>query len=117
MTTIPATFWQQIGHQLDRIATEAPDTFDKVRAILLDPAYDQIVKDVNRNFRITFGPDAAFFAGSGGDRTLFHALYRAGWSVITMEASYYYVMRHETTGEALTYIEGDVVRGDQIGGE
>jgi hypothetical protein len=106
------TFWQQIDAQLDRIETEKPDTFDGVRAILLDTQYAAVVDDVNLNGVRTFGPDAAFFAGSGGDRSLWGALHTAGWARVWSGASYYYMVQHPITAETLTYCEGDVLRGD-----
>lgn len=109
---IPGGFWPQIDHQLTRIASQSPDTFDGVREILLDPAYDDIVADVNLNGQRTFDSDSAFFAGSGGDATLAGALHCAGWRIISSGASYYYTMAHPDTNETLMYIEGDVVRGD-----
>lgn len=115
MTTnadIPSGFWQQIAHQLERIQTEKPDTFDTLRAILLDPAYTDITAEINRNGEHTFSKNAAFFAGSGGDATL--SLETIGWHLVSYEALYYYSVKHVRTGETLTYIEGDVLRGDQI---
>lgn len=116
MTTVPAPvpagFWQQIDHQLDRIKRDKPSTFDEIRAILLDPSYVDITAEINRNFVRHFGPDAAFFAGSGGDRTLFSTLYAAGWQPLEHEAAYYYAVQHPTTHEIITYTEGDVERGD-----
>ncbi|WP_181273620.1 hypothetical protein [Brevibacterium oceani] len=111
---IPEGFWGQIDHQLDRIEHERPTTFDEVRTLLLDLEYEQIVLDVHRNFPRAFDLDSAFFAGSGGDRQLRQALHAAGWRTTESRASYYYTMRHRDTGEELTYIEGDVVRGDQF---
>lgn len=107
------TFWTEIDEQLDTIANDKPDTFDGVRAILLDPAYVEIQKDIHLNGPRAFGPDAAFFAGSGGDRSLWAALWKAGWAEIWGEASYYHVAQHPITGEKLTYIEGDVMRGER----
>jgi hypothetical protein len=106
------TFWEQIDHQLDRIVSDRPDTFDGVRAILLDTRYDEIQRDRNLNGLREFNPDAAFFAGSGGEATLRDSLRDAGWVVTWSKASYCYGMRHHATGETLTYIEGDVLRGD-----
>lgn len=116
MTTpvIPEGFWPQIQHQLDRVAEEKPDTFDAVRAILVDPAYTDIAAYVHRNGQRPFSADEAFFAGSGGDEDLADALLEAGWVVVASEASYYYAARHRRTGEELTYIEGDVVRGNRF---
>ena len=54
----------------------------------------------------------AFFGGSGGDETLFGALIDAGWRVRSIESDYYFVAT-SPGGEALTYIEGDVYRGNR----
>lgn len=113
-TAVPSRFWPQVDHQLDRVVVERSTTFDEVRAILLDPAYDEIVAEVNRNFQRHFDDNSAFFAGSGGDATLRSALESAGWWVVASQAPYYYSMVHRSTGETLTYIEGDVVRGDRL---
>lgn len=109
-----ATFWTQIDDQLDEIAATRADTFDAVRAILLGPDVDLVTDEINRNGTRSFGPDAAFFAGSGGDRTLGQALRAAGWLTKEVQESYYYVMFHPATGDELTYIEGDLLRGDQM---
>lgn len=54
----------------------------------------------------------AFFGGSGGDESVWDALCEAGWTQIWAEAHYYYAMR-APDGSAITYIEGDIYRGDQ----
>lgn len=109
---IPTGFWAQIAHQLERIRRTEASTFDEVRSILLDPIYDEIVADVNKNWERRFDTDSAFFAGSGGEHSLYSALVAAGWSTIWARASYHYAMVHDRTGEKLTYIEGDVERGE-----
>lgn len=113
-TLIPDDFWSQIDHQLARISEEKPATFDDVRAILLDLNYDQIVLETHRNRPRPFDTNSAFFAGSGGDATVLNALRDAGWHIRVYRTSYHYSVIHERSGEALTYIEGDVVRGDQF---
>lgn len=105
---VPTTFWGQIDHQLGRIRTEKPQTFSGLREILMDPAYDQITQDVNRNGARSFGPGQAFFAGSGGDDTVFDALLDAGWMVTKFIADYHYTAIHPTTRGALSYTEGDL---------
>lgn len=112
--TIPGGFWPQIDHQLERITAERPDTFDGVRDILLDLGYDEVVLEIHRNGPRPFNLDSAFFAGSGGDATLRNALEAADWWVLESQAPYYYSMIHRGTGQTLTYIEGDVVRGDRF---
>lgn len=106
--TIPTNFWGQIDHQLDRIGYEKAQTFSAVRDILLDPAYNQIVADVNANGPRTFGDNDAFFAGSGGDRSLLGALSAAGWEALTVHASYHWTATNAASGEKIEYIEGDL---------
>jgi hypothetical protein len=112
----PQGFWAQIDHQLARIAAEKPETFDAVRAILTDPTYDSITAETNRNGERQFTNDTAFFAGSGGDKTLYGALDKANWYIRFYEASYHYVVFNRNTGETFTYTEGDVHRGDALSG-
>jgi hypothetical protein len=111
---VPTGFWPQITHQLAAVVYHRPSTFEGVRRILLDPVYDDIAAERNRNGVRHFGPDAAFFAGSGGDETLMKALVKAGWQIGTEKASYWYTMAHPQSGETLTYTEGDVELGDKI---
>jgi hypothetical protein len=93
-------FWTAVDDVLDRIASEKPNTFDGVKAIL-------------DTHEAKAGPDEAFFAGSGGDRTLYGSLHAAGWETTWFEAGYYYGARHPATGDELSYVEGDVLRGNQ----
>jgi hypothetical protein len=53
-----------------------------------------------------------FFAGSGGDDSVWSALTDAGWTQVWAEAAYYYVMK-APDGSMITYVEGDVYRGDE----
>ena len=90
-------FWDLIDAQLDEIGAGC-QTFDAVRLVLGRGS----------------SPDATFFAGSGGDRTLAEELRRSGWEHVWGDRIFY-VMRHPVSGEVLTYIEGDVLRGDHRG--
>lgn len=110
---VPNEFWAQIDHQLLRIMTNRPTSFDQVRAVLLDECYDSVLADVNLNGARSFDDDTAFFAGSGGEKTLNEALRYAGWYGIGWRAPYFYAMSHDS-GDILTYIEGDVLRGDRM---
>jgi hypothetical protein len=87
-------FWGDINRQLTELRTAT--TADDVLRIL--PGGE--------------GGADGFFAGSGGDDTVMEALQAAGWTVIWARASYYYVMR-APDGDEITYVEGDILRGDQ----
>lgn len=99
------SFWAAIDDTLDRIEAERPETFDGVAAALDN--------ETVRAYSGIFNADQSFFGGSGGDRSLWSALRRAGWVRTWVDADYYYVARHPVSGEVLTYCEGDVIRGDQ----
>jgi hypothetical protein len=98
-------FWQQIDRALAYIDDGEPETFDDVKLILDvwgDP--DGVG---------THTPDVSFFAGSGGDRQLLDALDEAGWKTLWCKATYHFAVQHPRTLETLTYVEGDVYRGDR----
>ena len=52
----------------------------------------------------------AFFAGSGGDGSVYESLSAAGWSVVWFEAGYHWCMQ-APDGSRVTYVEGDIYRG------
>ncbi|MEV3860696.1 hypothetical protein AB0J38_41105 [Streptomyces sp. NPDC050095] len=54
----------------------------------------------------------AFFAGSGGDETVYGALHKAGWMPVWEPWEGFYVMK-APDGSLITYIEGDIYRGDR----
>ena len=60
--------------------------------------------------------EKAFFAGSGGDGTVFDALRDAGWATETYEASYYWCLK-APNGDLISYVEGDVYVGNMLIGE
>ncbi|MFE7328038.1 hypothetical protein ACFU8W_24205 [Streptomyces sp. NPDC057565] len=97
------TFWALIAGQHKEL--ESARTADDVIRIL----------GPDRN---PHGPDwdgasgDAFFAGSGGDQTVNAALHTAGWTLIWAQAPYYYAMR-APDGSTITYVEGDIYRGDR----
>lgn len=93
-------FWKNVDDQLDHIERDKPSTAQGVFDIM------------NQYHAPSSGK--AFFPGSGGDRDLEAALSTAGWVMEQYEAHYYYAMRHPDTDEVITYIEGDVVEGNQI---
>jgi len=96
-----STYWDGIEAGLVRIGSEKPDTFDEVKAIL----------DTLPGGEVSSGD--AFFGGSGGDLSLSDALHDEGWRYVWSEASYHWCMR-SPVGELLTYVEGDVYRGNTM---
>lgn len=85
-------FWAHIEEQLTKL--KSAKTADEVIAILDPPSSGD-----------------AFFAGSGGDGSIAGVLYEAGWHTTWYEADYYWVMQ-APNGDKITYVEGDVYRGD-----
>lgn len=93
-------FWVNVDAQLDHIEESRPSTAQ------------QVIDVMNLYERPSSGQ--AFFAGSGGDRTLLGSLSKAGWFVYKIEAIYYWVAQHPDTKDLVTYIEGDVYIGDHM---
>ncbi|MBM9624733.1 hypothetical protein [Streptomyces zhihengii] len=93
MTDMLDTFWAAINQQLEQLRT-ATNADDVLRTLATDQ-----------------GPDRGFFAGSGGDETVSAALHHAGWELTWAESSIDYTMR-APDGSMITYIEGDILRGD-----
>ncbi|MEU5242197.1 hypothetical protein ACH4UR_37385 [Streptomyces lydicus] len=100
---MPGPFWTVIAEQHQEL--HSARTADDVIRIL---SHD----------RNPYGPDwdgaagDAFFAGAGGDKTVNAALRTAGWTTIWAESPLYYVKR-APDGSVITYIEGDIYRGDR----
>lgn len=73
------------------------------------------VDDVLRILGEHFAPSSseAFFGGSGGDRSVLGTLMwdRADWSTVWVDADYYWCAR-DANGDTLSYVEGDVERGN-----
>lgn len=101
-----------------------PDFWAVVKAQLGELETAQSADDVLRILspeRDPYGPGhntggEGFFAGSGGDDTVQEALEEAGWTVVWQspkagESHIYYVMQ-APNGDKITYIEGDIERGD-----
>lgn len=102
-----STYWGGIKDGLAQIGTEKPQTFDEVKAIL-----DFMPGSAPMDGEDSMVDGEAFFGGSGGDDTLSDALKQAGWRYVWSEAAYWWAMR-SPAGEILTYVEGDVYRGDR----
>lgn len=95
--------------------------WDAIDAQLAEAAQAKTADDVLR----IFGPDKVpqggaeffsgegFFSGSGGDATLYGALMKAGWTWVKGD-DIFWVMK-APNGDLITYIEGDIYRGDQMG--
>lgn len=96
-------FWTVIEAQLIELRT-AKTADDVVRILSLE--------------RNPHGPGVAagdadgFFAGGGGDGSVWAALADAGWSTVWRKASYYWAMQ-APNGDLITYVEGDIYRGDR----
>lgn len=58
----------------------------------------------------------AFFGGGGGDETVWDSLYEAGWKHVWSDADYYWCMK-APDGSEITYVEGDIYRGNTRAGE
>lgn len=52
-----------------------------------------------------------FFGGSGGGGSIWGELSEAGWEPVWSDADYYWCMR-APNGDMLTYVEGDLYRGN-----
>ncbi|MEU3862823.1 hypothetical protein AB0F03_36955 [Streptomyces sp. NPDC028722] len=95
-----------------------PDTLDIFWAVIAEQLKElrtaKTADDVLRTLATDQGPNRGFFAGSGGDETVSDALHTAGWELVWAESSIYYTMR-APDGSMITYIEGDIHRGDRHG--
>ncbi|MFG3176569.1 hypothetical protein ACGFZC_16095 [[Kitasatospora] papulosa] len=102
---MPDQFWTAITQQLKELES-AKNADDVIR--ILSPE------------RNPYGPDwdgqdgaaSGFFAGSGGDGTVRGSLFTAGWNDVWLIAPYYYAIQ-APDGSMITYIEGDIYRGNR----
>lgn len=102
-------FWAVIDAQLEELKTaETADDVLRILAVDRDPYYT-VLGDTECHG--PGNPAHGFFAGGGGDGSVQASLAEAGWVTIWAEASYYYAMR-APCGDAITYVEGDIYRGD-----
>jgi hypothetical protein len=97
MTLDGKAFWLTIGKQL-ALARRARTADDVIRIFKTEhnPYGDP---------KITGAP--GFFAGSGGDGSLYDELFEAGWVPVWWEASYYWCLR-APDGSTIKYVEGDL---------
>jgi hypothetical protein len=98
-------FWTAVAAQLSELRTAA--SADDVLRILAParnpygPGWDSMD-----------GAAEGFFAGSGGNDSVWDALDDAGWSQVWARAAFFYALT-APDGSVITYIEGDVYRGDR----
>lgn len=90
-------FWAVVEQQLDQLKT-AKTADDVIRICPATPG-------------ISSGD--GFFGGSGGDASVEGALHEAGWTHIWREAHYHWAMHAPGDGGAITYVEGDLYKGNQ----
>lgn len=91
-------FWEHVERQL--VQLENATTADDVIAAL-DPSTTA----------------DAFFPGGGGDTLPSEPLvYEGDWTFVWYDASYYWCAQ-APNGDRITYVEGDVYRGDTREGE
>lgn len=87
------------------------DFWEAIAAQLQQARTARSADDVIRIFQPPSSADA-FFAGSGGDDSLESALDDAGWTHTWRVAHYYWSMQ-TPDGSEITYIEGDIYRGNR----
>lgn len=98
MSTMKDAYWANVDAALDKVR----DNGDTV---------EQVITILKEHFVPSSGE--AFCEGSGGDRGLADALFdeREGWSMVWYDAHYYWCAE-DVNGNQLSYIEGDVERGN-----
>ncbi|MFD0432202.1 hypothetical protein ACFQ60_48130 [Streptomyces zhihengii] len=92
MTDMLDTFWAAINQQLEQLRT-ATNADDVLRT------------------RHRPRPGPRILRRLRGDETVSAALHHAGWELTWAESSIDYTMR-APDGSMITYIEGDILRGD-----
>lgn len=107
-TTMADPFWSAIRAQIAELRT-AKTADDVIRT--LSPERNPYRID-DPNWDGMDGGAQGFFAGSGGNDDVWDALDDAGWVQVWAASALYYVMR-APDGSMVTYIEGDVYRGDK----
>lgn len=105
-----APFWHQINKQLDDLRAAA-SADDAVRILNTLPGD---AEDYWRDLVAEKVADA-FFAGSGGDRTVAASLREAGWTNVWVETPYFWC-KQAPDGSCVTYVEGDVYARDTRNG-
>lgn len=70
---------------------------------------DELIRTCNEHYAKSVGN--AFFPG-GGNRDMLGTLMESGWSTVWVRAEYYFAAK-DRNGDAVTYVEGDLYRGNQ----
>lgn len=94
------SFWDNVGRCAHELRSAA--------------SVDEVIGIVNSHFAADSADSAAaaFFGGSGGDDQVMELLSDAGWTIMWSRANYFFVAR-DPRGDMLTYVEGDIYRGDR----
>ncbi|MFG3582548.1 hypothetical protein [Streptomyces sp. NPDC047990] len=88
------SFWDAIDDQLNELKGAK--------------SADDVIRILSESGEASAGE--AFFAGSGGDKSVAGALEAAGWSFTWIEWEHHYAMK-APDGSGITYCEGDIYRG------
>ncbi len=95
------TFWEVIDAQIEQLKT----------AKTADEVIDILANDKNPYGDPDIGSGDGFFAGSGGDPTVWGALAEAGWRTVWFEADYHFAMASPNQPTTyITYVEGDIYK-------
>jgi hypothetical protein len=94
-------FWTTIRQQVSELK-EAKSADDVVHTLSHD-----------RNpYGSGTGCEDGFFAGSGGEESVYEVLTGNGWREVWAESGIYYTLE-APDGSRITYIEGDIRKGDR----
>jgi hypothetical protein len=104
-------FWETIKEQIAELRT-AEGAADVVR--ILSPERCPHMGRYGSRAGFMDARASGFFAGSGGDSTVWDALDDAGWTTVWSESSMYYALR-APDGSVITYCEGDIYDHDVKG--
>ncbi|MFI8815710.1 MULTISPECIES: hypothetical protein [unclassified Streptomyces] len=98
---MPDPFWAAVKEQLKELrSAKCADDVTRILSKERNPyGHEPIAGD-------------GFFAGSGGANTVREALLTAGWETVWIRTGYWYAMK-APDGSMITYIEGDIYRGDK----
>ncbi|MCT6776091.1 hypothetical protein ACFCZ4_06700 [Streptomyces microflavus] len=88
---------------------------DQLHELTAAKSADDVIKILSKE-RNPYGHECiagdGYFGGSGGDGTVRESLLTAGWNTVWWRAGYWYAMK-APDDSMITYIEGDIYRGDK----